>query len=83
MSWSQKTETCRFIAASHLFSEQSNAWITFAGSDPPFTWGDANRTLVSPDSLESYLESLGTSDFDDVLKRLAELPNDVYIDLEN
>jgi hypothetical protein len=53
-----KIKTCSFVDASDLFIECPDAWQIFMDSDPPVTWGDANRTMVSPDSMTFLLNRL-------------------------
>jgi hypothetical protein len=69
-----KIKTCSFVDASDLFIECPDAWQIFMDSDPPVTWGDANRTMVSPDSAQQI---------DFVMRRVKTLSFDTYIDLEN
>ncbi len=84
-----KIKTCSFIDASDLFEECPDAWQIFMDSDPPVTWGDANRTMVSTDSMIFMLEDCFSDDnqtaqqIDSVLKRVKTLSFDTYIDLEN
>ena len=47
-----KIKTCSFVDASDLFEDCPDAWQQFMDSDPPVSWGDAHRTLVSPDFIE-------------------------------
>jgi hypothetical protein len=58
-------------------------------SDPPVTWGDASRTMVSPDSMTFMLEDCFSDDnqiaqqIDSVLRRIKTMDYATYIDLEN
>ena len=84
-----KIKTCSFIDASDLFEECPDAWQMFIDSDPPVSWGDANRTLVSPEFMTFVLEDCFSDDnqiaqqIDSVLRRVKTLSFDTYIDLEN
>lgn len=84
-----KTQTCQFVEATEVFKDQNLAWDAFVNSEPNCTWGDSNRTLVTPDVI---IDSLELTDFDAgdeenqinaVLERLKGLPEGVYVDLEN
>jgi hypothetical protein len=84
-----KTQTCQFVTASEVFEGQNLALEAFINSDPGCTWGDNNRSLVTPDVI---IDSLELTDFDEgeeekqinvVLERLKGLPEGVYVDLEN
>ncbi len=80
-------KTCRFVDASDLFDGCPDAWQMFMDSDPPVSWGDANRTMVTPELMSFSLEECFSDDneiaqqIDLVLNRLQKV--DVYIDLEN
>lgn len=84
-----KIKTCSFIEASDIFAECPDAWKLFLDSDPPVTWGDANRTMVSTDSMTFMLEDCFSDDnqiaqqIDLALRRVKTLHYDIYIDLEN
>lgn len=82
-------QTCKFVSATELFKNQNLAWDAFINSDPNCTWGDNNRSLVTPDVI---IDSLELTDFDAgdeekqinvVLERLKKVPEGVYVDLEN
>ena len=82
-------KTCSFIEVSDIFLGCPDAWQDFMDSDPPYTWGDAGRTLVSPQSLEYVMELMFSDDekiarqFELVLNKLKTVDDNVYIDLEN
>jgi hypothetical protein len=40
--------TCRFVKSSNLFKGLTKLWLPFTDSEPDFSWGDNNRTLVDP-----------------------------------
>jgi hypothetical protein len=58
-------------------------------SDPPVSWGDAHRTLVSPDFMDSVVSDIFSDDYqiaeqlNNVLRRVRSLKYETYIDLEN
>lgn len=89
------TKTCNFIEVSSIFRLNNAlmkpctlAWDVFVNSDPKCTWGDNNRSLVTPDVI---IDALENSDFDEnakdqveeVLQRLKSIEPNIYIDLEN
>jgi hypothetical protein len=84
-----KIKTCSFIDASDLFIGCPDAWQMFIDSDPPVSWGDANRTLVSPEFMTFVLEDCFSDDnqiarqIDLVLNKVKNLDFTTYIDLEN
>ena len=80
--------TCKFIDASDLFSDSVKAWNVFVNSDPDCSWGDNNRTMVSPKTIIDVLEDSEESSDDiqliiDKCKAIIEFSEPVYIDLEN
>jgi hypothetical protein len=86
-------QQCSFVPASAVFAGSSRAWDTFIESDPPYTWGSNNRTLVAADALAAYLQDTLGPDNEDlpatlealqrVVDSLRQLPAGVYVDLEN
>ena len=82
-------KTCSFIEASDLFTECADAWQLLLDSDPPVTWGDANRTMVSTDFMTFMLEDCFSDDnqiarqIELVLNKVKNLDFAIYIDLEN
>jgi len=81
-------KTCRFVDASDLFDGCPDAWQMFMDSDPPFSWGDANRTMITAELIQDVILDFFTEDenienqLDKVLNRL-QLTHGAYIDLEN
>jgi len=84
---------CSFILASDLFSK-FRAVLAFISEEGWFTWGDANRTLVSVRVLRDLLTTVDPEYFEDTdpeffkelpdfLAVLDRLPADLYIDFEN
>jgi hypothetical protein len=67
------------------------AWSAFAESDPKCSFGDNNRTLVTPNVILNCLHELRDTGDDEgikeeieiVISRLESLPVDMCVDLEN
>ena len=82
-------KTCNFIDASDLFEGCPDAWQSFLDSEPAVTWGDAHRTLVSPDFMTFAVSDCFSDDnqvaqqIDTVLNKIKTLDFHTYIDLEN
>ena len=88
-------KTCLFVEGTEVFKDCPNALVVFFESNPDCSWGDNNRTLVSPDVIIDSIESivdLSEPDNDEksldsqvrtVFERLDGLPENVYVDLEN
>lgn len=82
-------QRCEFVEASDVFKDCQEAWTCFADSEPDCSWGNNNRTMVTPNTI---IESLEEAHFEDepnlekeidvVIKRLKEL-GQMYVDLEN
>jgi len=83
-----KLRECSFVHASEVFKGLPKAWDAFSLSDPPFSWGDNNRTLVDADSMRRHLEDADPIDgkahgqINRALARLEKL-GQTYVDLEN
>ena len=81
-----KIKTCSFVDASDLFMGCPDAWQEFMDSDPPVSWGDAHRTLVSPDFMDSVVSDIFSDDYqiaeqlNNVLRRVRSLKYETYID---
>ena len=66
-----------------------DAWQEYLVSDPPVSWGDAHRTLVSRDFMDSVVSDIFSDDYqiaeqlNNVLRRVRSLKYETYIDLEN
>ena len=79
-------ETCRYVRVSKLFKGLEQLWECLVESDPPFTWGDNNMSMVSIQALVEHMDKWARDDdkqMNELRKRLAKLPADVYLDLEN
>jgi hypothetical protein len=84
--------TLRFIEASAIFEPEITGldclWLV--ETEPPFTWGDADRTLVTVERLLNHLEARykeeRNPDIVGAIKRLRKLYKAspaLYVDLEN
>jgi hypothetical protein len=81
-------KTCKFIEASTIFNGFPLAWDVFINSDPKCTWGDNNRSLVTPDVISDALQDADTDEnqvkqVDSVVAKLESIEINTYIDLEN
>ena len=82
-------KTCRYVEASEIFKGFGLDWDVFINSDPNCTWGDNNRSMVTPDVIINALEesdlNVGNeaNQVEQVIKILDSLEPDVYVDLEN
>lgn len=89
-------KACQFVDSSDLFEGCNLISDAFSNSDQDLSWGNNNRTLASREVMQTAIDSLeydedlvegSESDWDAQLEsvesRLAALPYDVYIDLEN
>lgn len=80
-------QTCQFVSATDVFKGCGLAWDVFAGGDPDCSWGDNNRTMVTPDVIIRVLEQdehEGSTkrQVTIALKRLEQL-GQTYVDLES
>jgi hypothetical protein len=84
-------ETVKFVPLTEVFQGLqmlSEAFHNASGSFQ-FTWGDANRTLVTTSRVVEAVEQNITDEeapqdqIDEFNRRIEALPGDVYIDLEN
>lgn len=80
-------QRCRFVRASELFTGLADLWQEFVNSDPPFSWGDNNRSLVDPKAILNHMDGSGVieskTQVETLRKRIEKLPSGVYVDLEN
>jgi len=82
-------QTCKYVNGTEIFEGQGLAWDVFINSDPNCTWGDNNRSMVTADVIYDALEqsdlNVGNEErqVNLVLGRLKEVPEGVYVDLEN
>ena len=81
-----RIHTCQFVLVSDLFKGLKALWNEFASSDPDFSFGGNNRTLVDPPSLLHHFDNSLIEDqkqLERLRRRIKKLPKDVYVDLEN
>jgi hypothetical protein len=81
-----KIQSCKFVSCSDLFKDLDELWEDFSSSDPEFTWGSANRTLIDPLTIIGHMNNVGLDDrlqFKTLCKRINELPRSVYVDMES
>jgi hypothetical protein len=81
-------KTCQYVEASEVFKGFGLAWDVFINGDPNCTWGDNNRSMVTPDVIidaleESEYEGNEAKQVEQVVQILQSLPPDMYVDLEN
>jgi len=82
--------TCKFVSASELVPVSWNEWFWEQFRDnAPFSWGDNNRTLISPFLFANHCEETLIGDeevtedeFDKWISQVRSLGN-IYIDLES
>lgn len=98
MSWiADKVETVKIIGVVDLFSDLAKSdgdfWCVFSDT-APYSYGDANRTLISPSVMLRHLADIEDDCHFDEEKlaevkkaledwRAEEMTNPVYIDVEN
>lgn len=80
-------KTCKFVEVSDVFAKHGLAWDVFVNSNPNCSWGDNNRSLVTPDVIIDALEDASCDgvvrkQVNAVVERLKSL-GQTYIDLEN
>jgi len=83
-----KHVTCQFVLSSDLFEGLTELMTEFGESDPPFTWGENNRSLVTArDMINCFANSCIENDeqIDIFRQRINRLPEglNTYVDLEN
>lgn len=84
-------QNCQFVLATDLFKGLRGLWDLMSLSDPPFTWGDCNRSMVmAKEILDAIHYAVGLADevppyLSELEERIAELPDkgNTYVDLEN
>jgi hypothetical protein len=81
-------KSCKFVEASQIFKDFPLAWDLFVNSDPSCTWGDNNRSMVTPDVISDALQNADADDkqakqVEAVVAKLASIEVNTYVDLEN
>ncbi|MGA2440207.1 MAG: hypothetical protein ABSH08_04575 [Tepidisphaeraceae bacterium] len=77
---------CQFVNASDVFKGLGDLWEEFSKSDPNFSWGGNNRTLIDGKAILDHLDNSAIKNHrqeEKLRRRIAKLPDDVYVDLEN
>ena len=79
--------TCQYVKASELFMGLKDLLDSFAQSEPPYTWGDTDHTMIFPKELFEWLYGMDqTADeatqMEILRQRIWGLPMGVYVDLE-
>ena len=88
------TKSCQYIDVTDLVPEDWRRWFFGAISeDAPFSWGDNNRSMISKDRfiawskevIDSWAEDVAMDELEQekFFECLDNIPDDVYIDLEN
>ena len=80
-------QTCQYVEGTKVFNDFPKAWDVFFNSEPDCSWGDNNRTLVSPSTIINALEGCDCEpdkqdEVDKVIAILLDL-GETYIDLES
>ncbi len=83
-----KVHVAKFVLASDLFGGMDSLHEALSDSDPPFSWGDNNRSLVTAETIWRHLdgEDIGAESARQKLRRRIEsLPEqyNTYVDMEN
>jgi len=81
-------QTVQFIPASAAFKGLKRLWNEFAESNPPFSWGGSNRTLVTAEAVIDHLDGCANATPRLVKCLRARLKNispdlQLFVDLEN
>jgi hypothetical protein len=83
-----RIQNCSFVSSSEVFAALPLAQEIFANSEPECSWGDNNRSLVTPDVIRSALDDADKNtpaerkQVKEAIKRLVSL-GETYIDLES
>lgn len=83
-----KIQRFECVLASDLFRKRQAVWQALVESEPDFTWGNNNHTLVDLFSIINHLEmtdSCSERQLDGLRKAGGKLPHglNTYVDLEN
>lgn len=78
-----KKHTCKFILCSDLFKGYRNLASEMSESEPDFTWGSNNRSLVTVEAILNHMASAGIDYSDAFGLRCKEVGLQTYVDLEN
>ena len=79
-------QTYRAINVTDLFQGLKVLLEEFSNSDPDFSWGDNDHTLVDPEAILDHLDGTGTAvntrQLEALRRRICKLPPNTYVDLE-
>lgn len=83
-----KIDRVKFVRISDLFDTYNSLLNSFCEQCDDFSWGDANMTLISNKRFKNAFESIepdedDTENYNEMLETIDNLPDDVYIDMEN
>jgi len=78
-----KTHNCTFVLSSDLFRGYRKLALQMSESEPDFTWGSNNRSLVTVEVLLNHLDGVGVAYSKKFAKRCREVGLQTYVDLEN
>lgn len=78
-----KTHTCKFVLSSDLFRGYGKLSSQLSESEPDFTWGSNNRSLVTVEVLLNHLDGVGVEYSKKFAQRCREIGLQTYVDLEN
>lgn len=82
-------ETCKFIPYSALLDQVAVEHIDqiscLISESAPFSWGDNNRSMVSPSRLLDHAEDAleGEEGAEEFIAAVKAIPENVYVDMEN
>jgi len=76
-------QTCEFVLGTDLFRDFVVVWEQIAESDPGFTWGTNNRSMVTVECILDHMDNAGI-EYPDAFRELCEKVGlQMYVDLEN
>lgn len=79
-----KVHTCEFVLGSDLFRNfPPDVWEQVVESDPDFTWGSNNRSMVTVECILNHMDSSGIEYPDTFGDLCEEVGLQMYVDLEN
>ena len=74
-----------YVKASELFEDHADIWNDFVESDPDFSWGTNDHTLIDPHAIIDHFDNSNMADtpeLQELIEIITNLPNGVFIDLE-
>ena len=81
-----KIYKCEFVRVTELFDGLSELFQEMIDSEPYFTWGENNHSLIRAKEIEDYFSKIDLQEkeqFETLKNRISELNIDLYVDLEN